>query len=237
MVWTRYAFAATYCADKSVLEVACGPGPGLGCLRATSHTFVGGDYTASHLIEARAHYGTRIPLVRLDALSLPFPPRTFDVVLLFEALYFLGDFEVFVRGCRDVLRDGGLLLIASVNPEWSDFNPAPFSTRYLNAAELAHGLRAHGFEVALYAGFPAAPGGMRERFMGLAKRTAIKLHLMPKTMKGKEMLKRVAFGRLSAFPAEVSAATGTFREPVPLRSPEEVSNFKVIYAVARKKPD
>jgi SAM-dependent methyltransferase len=234
MVRTRYAVAAEHCLGKSVLEVACGPGPGLGCLAARAHRVVGGDYTAAHLTQARAHYGVRIPLIRLDGLHLPFRRASFDVVVLFEALYFLAGFEAFLEGCRHVLSDDGVLVIATANPEWPDFNPAPLSTRYLSAAELEEALRGHRFAATLYGGFPVAAEGPRARLLSLAKRTAVKLRMMPKTMKGKEMLKRVAFGRLSPFPCEVSPSTGTFHAPVRLSRPGEASGFKVLYAVARK---
>lgn len=233
MVRTRYAVAAEYCAGKSVLEVACGPGPGLGLLAACSRWLVGGDYTMAHVLQARSHYGSRVPLVQLDALRLPFRPGAFDVVVLFEALYFLPGFETFVQACWNVLSTDGVLIIASANPEWSDFNPAPLSTRYLSAAELETVLRAHGFVVTLFGGFPATANGLRAKVLSLAKRTAVRLHLMPKTMRGKQVLKRVAFGRLRPFPVEVSATTGTFRPPVRL-SAADAAGFRVIYAVAHK---
>lgn len=234
MVWTRYALGAEHCSGKAVLEVACGPGPGLGYLAKYARKLVGGDYTAAHLVRARAQYETRIPLVRLDAVRLPFRPGSFDVVLLFEALYFLPGFEKFVQSCWNVLSNHGVLVIATANPEWSDFNPAPLSTRYWSAAELEQVLSGHRFGVTLYGGFPATADGQRARLVGIAKRMAVKLHLIPKTMKGKELLKRIAFGTLRPFPAEVSPATGTFRPPVKLSRADEASGFKVIYAVARK---
>jgi SAM-dependent methyltransferase len=234
MVWTRYALAAEYCSGKAVLEAACGPGPGLGHLAGRARLLVGGDFTAAHLVRARAHYGARVPLIRLDALHLPFRPGSFDVVLLLEALYFLPRFETFVRACWDVLSSDGVLVIATANPEWSDFNPAPLSTRYFTAAELEQVLRVHRFAVTLYGGFPAATDTPRARLISIARRTAVKFHMIPKTMKGKQLLKRIAFGTLSPFPAEVSPATGTFRAPVALSSSHDASGFKVIYAVAKK---
>jgi SAM-dependent methyltransferase len=234
MVRTRYDFAAEHCVGKSVLEVACGPGTGLGYLAERSRTLVAGDYMAHHPAYAQAHYGSRIPLIRLDALHLPFRPSSFDVVVLFEALYFLPSFETFLKACREVLSNEGVLLIATANPEWSDFQPAPLSTRYLSATELEEVLRVHRFTVALYGGFRVPTDGLRARLIGMVKRAAVKLHLIPKTMKGKQLLKRIAFGRLSPFPAEVSSSTGTVHPPARLSRAHETAGFRVIYAVARK---
>jgi SAM-dependent methyltransferase len=234
MAWTRYAFAKRYCERKSVLEVACGPGPGLGCLSETARSLVAGDYTMAHLLQAKRHYGERVPLIRLDGLQLPFRPGTFEVVLLFEALYFLPSFDKFAEASWDVLGKEGVLIIATVNPEWTDFNPAPFSTRYLTASELTRSLETRGFKVNLFTGFPSDDPTARGRMLGAAKRAAVKLHLIPKTMKGKERLKRLVFGRLSRFPAEVTHNTGQFHEPHALVDLREMQRYKIIYAVARK---
>jgi ubiquinone/menaquinone biosynthesis C-methylase UbiE len=226
--------AAGYAEGKTVLEVACGPGPGLGLLASRARRIVAGDYTGSHLAKARTQYGDRIPLVRLDALRLPFRDASFEIVVLFEALYFLPGFDAFLKSCWQVLSKHGILLIASANPEWSDFNPAPLSTSYLNAVELDRALTACGFDTTLYGGFGSASDGLRSRALSIAKRTAVALQLIPKTMKGKQMLKRIAFGRLTPFPAEVLPETGRVHAPVPLARGASAVAYKVLYAVARK---
>jgi SAM-dependent methyltransferase len=195
---------------------------------------VGGDFTAAHVRQARQHYGDRVPVIQLDAHDLPFRAETFDIVILYEALYFLPAFERVVEACRHVLSSGGLLLIATANPQWTDFNPAPFSTRYFAANEVEDLLGSHGFSVQIFGGFPVGNKGPRDHFMSVAKRTAVKLHLIPRTMKGKEILKRLAFGSLVPFPQEVAPETATFHEPVRLYPPYKNVAFKVIYAVAQK---
>lgn len=234
MVQTRYAFAEKLCAGKAVLEVACGPGPGLGCLARHARQLVGGDYTEALLKLAKSHYGQRIPFVRLDAHNLPFRRNVFDVVILFEAIYFLSNVDQFLQACQGVLRTGGLLIIASVNPEWAGFNPAPFSTHYPTAKESEAILRSHGFSVEIYGGFPAADEGLRGRLVCILKRVAVKLRLIPKTMNGKELLKRLVFGKLAPFPTEVSSDRGICCQPVRLTDLRRVVGFKVLYAVARK---
>ncbi|MGH2400581.1 MAG: class I SAM-dependent methyltransferase, partial [bacterium] len=85
MLYTRYHFAATHCAGKDVLEVACGPGIGLGYLGRSARVVVGGDYDETMLQTAHAHYRDRARVLRLDAHTLPFAGRAFDVIILFEA--------------------------------------------------------------------------------------------------------------------------------------------------------
>ncbi len=231
MVLTRYHWAATLSAGKDVLEVGCGAGQGLGYVARSARHVVGGDYTEALLQAARRQYHGRVPLIQLDAQALPFASGSFDVVLLFEAIYYLPDPGRFVAECRRVLRDGGRLLICSANCEIGGFNPSPFSTRYLTARELQQLLEDAGFRTELSGAFPAGSRSPAGRIVGLVKRVAVACHLMPKTMKGKEMLKRVFLGPLVPFPSEVDGTEGTPHALVPLTVPPDgaCAAFKVLY--------
>lgn len=229
MLWTRYAFAARFVKDKDVLEVACGAGQGLRYLARTARRVVGGDYTSSLLDLSRAATRGQVPLVRLDGQSLPFVDRSFDVVLLYEAIYYLGRPDDFIREARRLLRREGVLIICTANPERPDFNPSPCSARYLNASELATMMSAHAFSPTVLGAFPVPRGGSGA-IVGALKRTAGALHLIPKSMKGKEWLKRLFLGPLEPFPAEVHENMATFHGPIHLAS-GAASGFKVLYAV------
>ena len=204
-------------------------------LAKRARRLVAGDYTAALLADARRHYRFGIPLVRLDATSLPFTRASFDVVVLFEALYFLPDVPAFLSDCRRILREGGTLILVTVNPAWVDFHPNHAATRYWLPRDLDQLLRVHGFATQWFGAFPAVRRGLRGRVLGWAKHLAVRFDLLPKTMKGKEWLKRVAFGPLVPFPVEVTEQTGNHRPPVPLSSPEGAGNggYKVVYAVGR----
>src|SRR5271155_3905626 len=89
MALTRYTFAAGFCDGERVLEVACGIGQGLGLLVQRAKCVLGGDYDPGLLVAARRHYDARVGLVRLDAEALPFIDHSFDVVILFEAIYYI----------------------------------------------------------------------------------------------------------------------------------------------------
>jgi len=167
--------------------------------------------------------------VRLDGHALPFADRSFDVVLLYEAIYYLARPDAFVREARRLLRAGGVLIICSANPERQDFNPSPFSARYLNAGDLTSILDAHGFRARVFGAFPVARHGSGA-VVSAIKRAAARLHLIPKSMKGKEWLKRLFLGPLEPFPAEVHENIASFHAPVPL-APEVAADFKVLYAV------
>jgi len=174
----------------------------------------------------------RISVQRFDAEDLPFRDRSFDVVILFEALYYLPRPERFFSEARRVLRPGGQLLISTVNCEWPGFNPSPFSTKYFAARELAEALTSFRFTVRLLAGFPEDTSGLVQPCVSLIRRAAVRLHLIPKTMKGKEWLKRIFYGKLTPIPRRL---TEVILEPEPLveiTESTELRRFRFLYVIA-----
>jgi SAM-dependent methyltransferase len=233
MLWTRYAYATSLCAGKIVLEVGCGAGPGLGMLSRAAKRVVGGDYTQRLLQLARHHYGSRVPLVRLDAHQLPFVAATFDVIILYEAIYYLDEPARFLQECRRLLTSGGVVLICSANRANPDFNPSPYSTRYWSADELRLLFSDNGFAAELLGAFPARPKSARDLLISLLKRLAVAFHLIPKTMSGKTRLKRLFFGKLESTPFELMDGSRQYRTPVSLGPKAADADYQVVFALAR----
>lgn len=229
----RYCFASNFGEGKDVLEVACGAGLGLGYLAKRAKRVFAGDYTETLIKEAKRYYKERVPLLRLDAHFLPFRDQSFDVVILYEAIYYLAQPEHFFDEARRVLRKDGVLLIATVNKHWSEFNPSPFSTSYFSVPELSESLEKNGFKVEMYGAFSVLPKSAKEKIVASIRKIAVALHLIPKTMKGKEFLKKVFYGKLKALKGEIEEGSWEFSPPssLPLNVPNE--EYKVIYAVAR----
>jgi ubiquinone/menaquinone biosynthesis C-methylase UbiE len=229
----RYCFAANFSDGKDLLEVACGSGQGLGYLAKRAKWVFGGDYTENLIMVAKRYYQERVPLLRLDAHFLPFRDQSFDVVLLYEAIYYLAQPEHFFDEARRVLRKDGVLLIATVNKHWSEFNPSPFSTSYFSVPELSESLEKNGFKVEMYGAFSVLPKSAKEKIVASIRKIAVALHLIPKTMKGKEFLKKVFYGKLKALKGEIEEGSCEYVPPssLPLNVPNE--EYKVIYAVAR----
>jgi len=233
MLRTRYHLAAGLSRDKDVLEVACGAGLGLSLLRRYAATVVGGDRDEEVLQYVGRQPRDGIRLLRLDAHALPFADRSFDVVVLFEALYYLAAPERFVAEARRVLRPHGALVICTANRDWHGFNPSPFSHRYFSAPELHALLASAGFTTETFAGFPVQAAGLTGRTLLWARGIAVRLRLIPATMKGKELLKRLVYGKLEAIPTDIGEEAGEPGALVPLRDTEPASGYKVVYAVGR----
>jgi ubiquinone/menaquinone biosynthesis C-methylase UbiE len=230
----RYAWAAQYCGGREVVEVACGSGPGLGLLAAAARSLEAGDVSEPILALARRHYGERVSLQRIDALALPFTAASKDVIVLFEAIYYLADASRFVAECRRVLRPGGRVLVATANKDLSDFNPSPHSHRYYGAVELRELFAREGFRVELFGHLSVRAVGWKQRALRPVKRAVVGLGLMPRTMSGKRLLKRLVFGSPLAMPAELAAAADGPAPPQRLSGERPDREHKVLYLAAQK---
>jgi ubiquinone/menaquinone biosynthesis C-methylase UbiE len=229
----RYRFASDFCEGKDVLEVACGSGQGLGYLAKKARWIVGGDCTERLVRSARQYYRNRVQVHLLDAQHLPFRDNSFDVLVLYEAIYYLAYAEEFLSEARRVLRKGGVLLIATVNKDWSEFNPSPFSSHYFSVPDLNRVLHDSGFMTEFYGAFSVVPNTLTEMLISKLRKVAVKLHLVPKTMKGKELLKKMFYGKLIPLKAEIEEGMCEYVPPEPLSAHTINSEYKVIYALAR----
>lgn len=234
-LYTRYRFAAEYCKNKDVLEVACGAGIGLGYIARFANKAVGGDIDEGNLEFAQyiCKKQKNVEVMRLDAHNLPFEDNSFDVVILYEAIYYLSHPDRFIDEARRVLKKRGELLICTANKDWPDFNPSPYSIKYFSANEIYALLKEKAFDVNLFANCPIVSDDLKSKLISIIKKAAVKIHLIPKTMKGKEVLKRIFFGKLVPLPPEVTDDMGiTYFPPVPI--PHDILNtkYKVLFAVA-----
>jgi SAM-dependent methyltransferase len=233
MLEARYAWAAAQACDKDVLEAGCGAGLGLPVLGRVARSIQAGDVDAENLRAARAACvdHANVSLRAFRAENLPFPDEEFDLGLLFEAIYYVSDVRRFLEEAWRVLRPGGTLLIVTVNPEWDGFNPSPLRTRYWSAEALLALLRDAGFEARVQGGFPETAGWTASAIR-LIRRVAVALKLVPRTMKGKALLKRIFYGRLKA----VSSLVGASIVPPLLEELDAVGlrQHRVLYATGQK---
>ena len=234
MLSTRYGWAAGHSASKDVAEIACGAGLGLGWLARQARSVEAGDLDDTNCRMALQTYAGRkkIRIRRMDALDLPFADASLDLVLLFEAIYYLRDAGAFLEEVRRVLRPGGQLLLSTVNPEWTGFNPSPFHTLYFSVSMLKDALTRAGFAANLQAGFPEPPS-VRAGLVGKIRRAAVAARLIPHTMAGKAFLKRLFYGSLEQIPRELEP--GGHSAPLhPIRPGMNLTRYRTLYAEARK---
>ncbi|MCL5734651.1 MAG: methyltransferase domain-containing protein [Actinobacteria bacterium] len=238
ILYTRYHFASCWVKGKDVIEVACGAGVGLGFLARQAAQVTGGDLDNGNYRLAAETYREhpRVRVRQFDAQSIPFPAASFDVVILFEAIYYLPEARLFLREAHRVLRPEGVLLISSVNKTWRGFSPSPYSQTYYDLRGLAGLLRQNGFDPALYTAFPDAPARPFGALVRTVRRIAVNLHLIPRTMKGKALLKRLFYGSLTPIPRELTEGMAPVEPLIEISGTRDATQYKMIYAVGRKRP-
>jgi SAM-dependent methyltransferase len=235
MLHTRYEFARSRCEAKDLLELGCGPALGLAYLARHARRAVGGDCTFSVLRDASTRLAGKLPLYCLDAHHLPFAEQTFDVILFFEALYYLTSPEQFLKECIRVLKPGGEVLVSLPNCNWPGFNASPYSTRYFSAAELHDLFRQQGFTVEVYGAFASQPSTMAQLVRDQVRRLAVRAHLIPKTFKAKEKFKRFFYGRLQTIESEFDRQISMDRL-LPIAPGDDRPEYRVLYALGKSTP-
>lgn len=233
---TRYEWATKMCCDKEVLEIACGAGIGLGILARTAKTVIGGDVDPNVLKYGIEYYKRdNIDLVEFDACQMQLDDNSVDVAICFEATYYFTSLTDFIREVKRVLRPSGLLLLSSVNCQWHGFNPSPYSKKYLSAEEMRKKLEDEKFVSELFVCFEDDPVTLKRRIICTIRRIAVALHLVPKTMKGKEFLKKLFYGNLDPLPYEMTEKHGKVQQLKAVDPEVNMENYKYFYVLAKFK--
>jgi len=240
MVYTRYALAAELAQGCRVLEIGCASGIGLGLMMDGADFVVGGDVFLPMLQTARKHYGQRVSLTQFSATDIPFRDASFDVVVFMEATYYVRDFERSLDEMDRILDRNGAMLFVNANPERPDFIRSPHSEHYHSAREFRALLEARGYTVNTAGAFALHKGNgdsalrrVKRGTLGLARRMAESLHLIPKTLRGRARIKRLIFGTLRTMPPELPRDFAPRERLVPLGI-EPATGHKVIYIKAQR---
>ena len=111
----RYVFALPFVEGKSVLDIACGTGYGIGLLRSKAKFVTGVDIDPSAANEAKAECGENGAVLLGNGLGLPFDDATFDVITSFETLEHLHERGDFLAELQRVLTSNGTLILSTPN--------------------------------------------------------------------------------------------------------------------------
>lgn len=236
MLATRYGLAARHAGTGPVLEVACGTGIGLGLLADAAGSAVGSDIDPDNVRIAMGTWSDdkRIQVVAGDAAQLTHPDGTFTAVVCFEALYYFPDLPRCLTEMVRVLRPGGKIVLCTVNPGWSGFNRSPFSREYPTPATLSPLLATLGCHVEVFGGFPDHPRGLVSRLIGTIRSVAVRFHLIPGSMRGKELLKKLFLGGTVPMPARLTPHIAPSEPLLPLGNDTATAPVKVFYLVATR---
>lgn len=113
---SRYAFAARLARRKRVLDIGCGAGYGSAELSQTAGSVVGIDIAADAVGYAADHYQRpNLTFQVAGAAELPFPDASFDLVVAFEVIEHLRDWERLIAEARRVLTPSGQFVVSTPN--------------------------------------------------------------------------------------------------------------------------
>jgi|APSaa5957512535_1039671.scaffolds.fasta_scaffold94513_2 ubiquinone/menaquinone biosynthesis C-methylase UbiE len=232
----RYVFASKHCDGKVVLEIGCGGGQGLEILSAKAKKVIGCDIDDSNIELCRATYKDRpaIEILKMNANNLEFQDRSVDVIVLFETIYYLKEVTKFFLEANRILSKDGRLIICTTNKDWPNFNPSPFSTQYFSVMELCQLSLANGFNIDMYASFPDIQINLLSKLISFIKRVAVKHHFMPKTMKGKVLLKKIFQGKMVTYPKILNKDLFDYESPIIIPTDKNDTIHTAIFAVCRK---
>jgi glycosyltransferase involved in cell wall biosynthesis/SAM-dependent methyltransferase len=118
----RYLFATQFCADKEVLDIACGEGYGSYVLAQAAKSVVGVDIDRPTVDRASRLYSSdRLTFAPGSCTAIPAADAAFDVVVTFETIEHIAEHDAFLAEVRRVLRPGGLIIIST--PDRDVYSP------------------------------------------------------------------------------------------------------------------
>ena len=231
----RYRWATELCNERRVLDAACGTGQGLNLLATTAAFLIGADRSGANLSVAKSTYDRRIPLAAFDTQALPIVDEALDAVVLLETLYFLPSPERCLSEIHRVLRPQGKVLISVINRDTSGYDPNPLYSQHFGVIELCDVLVRCGFTVSCFGAIPLNHPSMRHRLFRPLKRLATRFALIPKTMRGRQWIKRVVFGKLVAIPFKLSFDSARYNAPLAIPCDQPNQTHQVILCAGTKR--
>ena len=156
-----------------------------------------------------------------------------EVILLLETLYFLPSADAFMREAVRVLRAGGILLLSVINKDCRDYAPSESYYCSYGTLELIRLLRQYGFTPQCFGAIPMHRLSLRQRVFRPIKGAARHLRLIPRTMQGRLLLKRLVFGELSPIPSVLTIDSATYEAPVAISHDAPDTAHQVVLCAAR----
>ena len=125
----RYAIASRWCANGTVLDVACGTGYGMKIIEPICESVYGGDIDEDTLAYAKETFGLqRLKKINLSKQSiLDVFGKKFSVIISFETIEHIGDYGFFIKSVREALIPGGYFIFSIPVKNKSEFHKSVFT--------------------------------------------------------------------------------------------------------------
>ena len=110
----RYCFTRDMCGGLDVLDVASGEGYGAAILAGVARSVIGVEIDTASVAHAETSYrAANLRFLQGDALALPLPDSSVDIVVSFETLEHLADHGRFITEIKRVLRPNGIFVVST----------------------------------------------------------------------------------------------------------------------------
>lgn len=134
--YTRYLSSCDLVDGKEVLDIACGSGYGTKMLAARAKKVYGVDVDAPTVQYAKENFAaSNITYSVGDGAAIPLKDNSIDVVVTFETIEHIADYERFLDEVQRVLRPDGVILVSTPNDveyaEGNDFHAHEFKKEEL----------------------------------------------------------------------------------------------------------
>ncbi|WP_321474015.1 methyltransferase domain-containing protein [uncultured Paludibaculum sp.] len=129
---SRYAFAARLARHKRVLDIACGMGYGSFELSKHAAKVVGLDVSDEAVVAASERYqASNLQFLTAPAQHIPLDDQSFDLIVAFEVIEHLSDWDALLAEARRLLAPGGQFIVSTPNKEYyaetrREVGPNPF---------------------------------------------------------------------------------------------------------------
>ena len=117
----RYAYAMQFVQNKKVLDLACGEGYGSRLLARTAESVIGVDIDEQAIRHAGNKYiKSNLRFKKGSITDVPIEGRNiFDVIICFEALEHIDDYEELLKEVKRLLTGDGIFVVSTAN-KWAN---------------------------------------------------------------------------------------------------------------------
>ncbi|MDQ2855421.1 MAG: methyltransferase domain-containing protein [Acidobacteriota bacterium] len=122
--------------DKTVLEIGCNTGYGTKIISGICRRIVGVDLSLNALRVASTQYaGANIDYLLIDGLKLPFADGEFDLVISFQVIEHISNYDTYLSELKRVLSPDGVVVFTTPNARvrldpgmkpWNEFHVREF---------------------------------------------------------------------------------------------------------------
>lgn len=166
----RYKFALKFIQkNNKVLDTACGDGYGTKLLAETEADEVwGADINQQAIETAKNKYSAENLHFRIvDGVDMPFEDNYFDVVISFETIEHIKDYQSFIKEIKRVLKPSGKLIISTpdrkITKKLGIDNP--FHVREFTKKEMADLMQTHFKQVEFYGQRPVKRLSLKQKLL------------------------------------------------------------------------